>query len=335
MEFKAFIGVDVSKETLDFAVSYQGDILFHMQTENSVKGIKMFLKTLWQKVTADQSDLLFCMEHTGIYCNHLLAFIEKNQMALWFESPAEIRAYYGLLRGKNDKLDAIRIAGYAYSKRDKIRLYEPPRPIVKQIKYMLKIRERLVNTKKRLKTPIQEAAGFVDPSWVKTEKKLFNPILVQVELQIEEVEKQINELIKEDPELKRLYDIVSSVMGVGFVISTHMIVSTNEFKTISDPNKMACHCGVAPFAYESGKSIKGRSKVSQRADKGLKWLMHMGAMSAIKADKEIRNYYDRKVEEGKNKMLVMNAVRNKIIHRIFVCVSQNRKYEKNYIRMLV
>jgi transposase len=306
-----------------------------MQTENSVKGIKMFLKTLWQKVTADQSDLLFCMEHTGIYCNHLLAFIEKNQMALWFESPAEIRAYYGLLRGKNDKLDAIRIAGYAYSKRDKIRLYEPPRPIVKQLKYLLKIRERLVNTRKRLKTPVQEAAGFVDPSWVKTEKKLINPILVQIELQIEEVEKQINQLIKEDPELKRLYAIVSSVMGVGFVISTHMIVATNEFKTIREPQKMACHCGVAPFEYKSGKSIKGRSKVSQRADKGLKWLVHMGAMSAISADKELKNYYNRKVEEGKNKMLVLNAVRNKIIHRIFACVSQNRKYEKNYIRMLV
>jgi transposase len=335
MKFKVFIGVDVSKETLDFAVSYQGDILFHMQTENSAKAIKMFLKTLWQKVTADQSDLLFCMEHTGIYCNHLLAFIEKNQMALWFESPAEIRAYYGLLRGKNDKLDAIRIAGYAYTKRDKIRLYEPPRPIVKQLKYMLKIRERLVNTRKRLKTPVQEAAGFVDPSWVITEKRLLNSILVQIELKIKEAEKQINQLIKEDPELKRLYAIVSSVIGVGFVISTHMIVSTNEFKTISDPNKMACHSGVAPFEYQSGKSIKGRSKVSHRADKGLKWLMHMGAMSAIKSDKELRNYYDRKVEEGKNKMLVLNAVRNKIIHRVFACVSQNREYEKNYIRMLV
>jgi transposase len=335
MEFNVFIGVDVSKETLDFAVSSQGDILFHTQTENSVKGIKMFLKTLWQKVTADQSELLFCMEHTGIYCNHLLAFIEKNQMALWFESPAEIRAYYGLLRGKNDKLDAIRIAGYAYSKRDKIRLYEPPRPIVKKLKYLLKIRERLVNTRKRLKTPIMEATGFVDPSWVKTEKRLLNSILMQLELQIKQVEKLIEELIKADPQLKKLYALVSSVMGVGFVISTHMIVATNEFKTISDHNKMACHSGVAPFEYQSGKSIKGRSKVSHRADKGLKWLIHMGAMSAIKTDNELKNYYARKVDEGKNKMLVLNAVRNKIIHRIFACVNQNRKYDKNYMRMLV
>ena len=335
MKFKVFIGVDVSKETLDYAVFYQGDILFHLQGENSAKGIKSFMKLLSNTIVADQSELLFCMEHTGIYCNHLLAFVEKNQIALWFESPAEIRAFYGLIRGKNDKLDAKRIAEYAYSKRDKIKLYEPPRQIVKQLKYLLKIRERLVNTRKRLKTPIREADGFVDQSLVKTEKKLFNPILVQIELKIKEVEKQINQLIKEDPELRRLYAIVSSVMGVGFVISTHMIVSTNEFKTISDPNKMACHCGVAPFEYQSGKSIKGKSKVSHRADKGLKWLMHMAAMSAIKADKELGNYYARKVEEGKNKMLVLNAVRNKIIHRVFSCVSQNRKYEKNYIRMLV
>jgi transposase len=334
MKFKVFIGVDVSKETLDFAVFYQGGLLFHMQVENSAKGIKSFMKLLIARIVIDDSELLFCMEHTGIYCNHLLAFVEKNSMALWFESAAEIRSFYGLLRGKNDKLDAKRIAGYAYSKRDKIKLYEPPRPIVKQLKYLLKIRERLVNTRKKLKTPIQEADGFVDPSLVKTEKRLFNSILVQIELKINQVEKQIEEIIKADPELKRLYTLVSSVMGVGFVISTHMIVATNEFKTISEPKKMACHCGVAPFEYQSGKSIKGRSKVSHRANMGLKWLMHMAAMSAISSDKELQNYYNRKVEEGKNKMLVLNAVRNKIIHRVFACVNQNRKYEKIYIRMV-
>jgi transposase len=334
MKFKVFIGVDVSKETLDYAVCHQGEILFHLQVENSEKGIKAFMHQLTQKVCTDRSELLFCMEHTGIYCNHMLLFVEKNQIALWFESAAEIRSFYGLLRGKNDKLDAKRIAGYAYSKRDKIKLYEPPRPIVKKLKYLLKIRERLVNTRKKLKTPIQEADGFVDPSLVKAEKRIFKSILAQIELKINQVEKQIEDLIKADPELKRLYTQVSSVMGVGFVISTHMIVATNEFKIITEPKKMACHCGVAPFEHQSGKSIKGRSKVSHRANMDLKWLLHMGAMSAISTDKELRNYYDRKVGEGKNKMSVLNAVRNKIIHRVFACVNQNRKYEKNYIRMV-
>jgi len=215
-----------------------------------------------------------------------------------------------------------------------LKLYQPPREIVRKLKYLLKIRQRLVNTRRRLKTPIQEAEEFVNSSLVKTEKKLLQPILTQVDLKIEQIEEQIKQLIKQDAELKRLYSLVSSVSGVGLIISTHMIVASNEFKTIQDPKKMACHCGVAPFAHTSGKSIRGKAKVSHLADKDLKWILHMGAMSAILSHNELQDYYHRKVAEGKNEMAVLNAIRNKIIHRIFACVHQNRKYEKNYIRMV-
>ena len=44
----------------------------------------------------------------------------------------------------------------------------------------------------------------------------------------------------------------------------------------------------------------------------------------------IKEYYKRKVEQGKNKMSVLNAVRNKIIQRVFACVKQDRFFEKNY-----
>jgi hypothetical protein len=60
----------------------------------------------------------------------------------------------------------------------------------------------------------------------------------------------------------------------------------------------------------------------------------MAALSAIGCCQEIKDYYQRKVAEGKNKMLVLNAVRNKLIHRIFACVKQNRKYEKIYAHPL-
>ena len=66
----------------------------------------------------------------------------------------------------------------------------------------------------------------------------------------------------------------------------------------------------------------------------MKALLHLAAMSAVNCTGEIREYYLLKVEEGKNKMLVLNAVRNKLIHRIFACVRNNRKYEKSYTRQL-
>ncbi|MCF6352283.1 MAG: hypothetical protein L3J06_04660, partial [Cyclobacteriaceae bacterium] len=41
---------------------------------------------------------------------------------------------------------------------------------------------------------------------------------------------------------------------------------------------------------------------------------------------DLKAYYERKVSEGKNKMSVINAIRNKLIHRVFTCVNENRKY---------
>lgn len=66
----------------------------------------------------------------------------------------------------------------------------------------------------------------------------------------------------------------------------------------------------APVRYKSGSSVRGKTGVSQHARKRLKSLFHLAAMSAIQVKGELRDYYLRKVAEGKNKMLVLNAVRN-------------------------
>jgi transposase len=62
-------------------------------------------------------------------------------------------------------------------------------------------------------------------------------------------------------------------------------------KSISDPKKMACHAGVAPFNYQSGSSVRGRPGVSQHARKRLKSLFHLGAMASIRAKGELQDYY--------------------------------------------
>ena len=90
---------------------------------------------------------------------------------------------------------------------------------------------------------------------------------------------------------------------------------------------MACYAGVVPFENQSGTSLLKKPRVSFLADKESKSLLHMGAMSAIRLDNDLRSYYRRKVKEGKNKMSVLNAVRNKIIHRVFAVVKNQVPYE--------
>ncbi|SEP01487.1 Transposase IS116/IS110/IS902 family protein, partial [Mucilaginibacter gossypiicola] len=106
--------------------------------------------------------------------------------------------------------------------------------------------------------------------------------------------------------------------------------TTNEFKDINDPKKFACYSGVAPFTDESGRVVK-KARVSHMANKKVKTLLHLAAIVAIQHNSDLKRFYERKVEQQKkNKMSVINAVRNKLILRIFACVNQNRPYEKNY-----
>lgn len=77
----------------------------------------------------------------------------------------------------------------------------------------------------------------------------------------------------------------------------------------------------------SGTSIKGRTRVHHMANKRLKTLLHMCAISSVSNNEEMKIYFKRKVDEGKNKMLVLNAIRNKILARVFSCVKNKRMYE--------
>lgn len=334
MEYNVFIGIDVSKEKLDFVVLDKGEKQFHLCVSNNKSGIQQFYKKLIKQMGADKTRFLFCLEHTGIYCNPFLEFASQKTLAIWLENAKKIKAYHGLERQKNDAIDAFRIAEYAYAKRHHTKLWEAPREVIGKLKNMIKLRDRLVKSKKRLLDPLREEKQFGSRTWAKEHKKLLQPVIAKIEKQIKEIEAQIKKIIREDDHLNKLYEQITSVTGVGIIVGSNTIVVTNEFKSIIEPKKMACHCGVAPFKKESGKSVKGRAKVSHQANKQMKSLLNMAARSAVGSKGELRDYYLRKVSEGKNKMSVLNAVRNKIIHRMFACVRDNRKYEKNYIHAL-
>ena len=90
MQYKLFIGVDVSKETLDFVVLVKGEKLFHIRVGNDESGINRFYKKLTKEIEINRDQWIICMEHTGIYCNPLLGFATKKDIAVWLESAAKI-----------------------------------------------------------------------------------------------------------------------------------------------------------------------------------------------------------------------------------------------------
>lgn len=328
MQFDYFIGVDVSKATLDFAVTQTNQVLFHQQVSNDQKGITDFLKVLRRQTKATIGQCLFCLEFTGIYNNPLLKKLHQLAAHIWIERAVHIQESIGLTRGKTDQIDAKRIALFAYKNRDEARLWTPPRPVIAQLDRLTAQRARLVKVIKILQTPLTDSEGFIDKADRKANQQACAASLKSLKADLKSVDKSIVELANQDLELKRLFERVTSVVGISQTTAAEIIVTTNEFKAISDPKKFACYAGVVPFERSSGQR-KGRPQVSHRANKKVKSLLHMGAMSAVQHCAQLKAYYERKVSEGKNKMLVLNNVRNKIVLRIFACVREDRNYNEN------
>lgn len=334
MEFTYFIGIDVSKNELDFAVMRSNTLLFHREIINTQEAIASFIKELHKLPGFNISHSVFCMEHTGIYNNHLLACLYKKKANIWLEAAIQIKNSSGKLRGKNDKVDSIRIADYAYTQREKVRLWAPKREVIQQLAHLSAARTRLIEAKKMLKTPLKELDSFSSKKIAGPGASVCSHALRAIDADLERADNKMDKLIADDPELRRLFNLVTSVSGVGKVTATQMLITTNEFKDISNPKQYACYAGVAPFTDDSGK-IEKKARVSHMANKKVKRLLHMSALIAIQHNEDMKLYYNRKVnDEKKNKMSVINAVRNKLILRIFACVNRNSPYQNNYQKLL-
>lgn len=330
MQFRFFVGIDVSKDALDFSVVNEGKEVRDFRIENSSKAIKAALRTLGSLNGFCISNTLFCLEQTGLYNNHITSMLHSMEANIWVEKAIEIKRSSGLQRGKSDKVDSQRIAFFAFRNQDKARLWSAPRVVIQQLKRLTGVRERLLIMVSQLNKPIQESKKFDSKEVFNAIKNSCQSSLKAIKADIKKVEKQITDVIKTDSSLNHLFELITSVDGIGKVIACDMILTTNEFKTINDPKKYACYSGVVPFEHSSGTSIRGRTRVSHFANKNSKRLLHLAAMSIIRYKGELKTYWLRKIEEGKHKMVVLNAIRNKLIQRVFAVVKRGSKYEKIY-----
>jgi len=332
MKKKVFIGIDFSKLTIDvtFFNAETPDLVYYQVFANTEEGCIKMIK--WIKKTYPNTlEWLVCGEYTGIYTMTLALALNEQNIDLWLENPMQIKLSSGISREKSDRVDSRQIALYAARFKDRVKLYKPQGEVLLKVRELVRHKDRLTKVKTQLKVPAKElkrvrksceVAASIDSSSQK--------VIDVINQEMKDVEHKMMFLLKSDPELKRLYKLVTSVVGVGMQTAIYLLIHTSGLTSFATPRQLACYCGVAPFAKRSGTSIKGKTQVSHIANKKLKTLLHMCALNAVRYDPIIKQYYERKLEEGKHKMNILNNVRNKLIHRIWAVVQSGEEYDKNY-----
>lgn len=331
-EFKTFVGIDISKKTFDAALHRGSQATsVHRCFAQSLEGYQSFVQWLKSNEVIIGKDVLICFEHTGIYISGIVNFLADMKACIWVEMALKMKKCMGLQRGTNDKLAAINIALYAYRYQDEAKLWKPIDTALEQLRNLIVQRDRIVLSLTQLTVPLNELEQCGNRRQAVELKKLQCKAVKGLEASLQCVEKTIEDYINKDQTIRHKINLVRSVKGVGRQTAVALFVYTHGFTSFENAKQLACYCGVVPFSKSSGTSVRYKPGVSPFANRKLKKLLHLCAMAALQWDAEIKTYYNRKIDEGKNKMSVINAIRNKLIQRIFAVIRDDRMFVENYV----
>ena len=317
-----FVGIDVSKETLDVAISGTKN---HIRIANNADGFRQ-LQSWFKSLNIDLAACWFVFEYTGGYEYKLVQFCSSKTITFTRLAGLEIKKSLGIQRGKNDKVDSRRIAEYGYEKREKLQPHSAESSGITRIKLLLTQRSGFINDKKAQDSRMKELKAMMDFDDN-------NPILERYQAaadfakeMIIKVEACIMDEINKDAELKLTFKLITSIPGIGKVNAWLVIAYTDNFTRFKNARKFGSYCGVVPFDHTSGKSIKGKSRINHFANKEIKSTLSMAARAAIVHNPELSVYYQRRKTLGKHPMSIINEVRFKLILRMFAVVNKKEVY---------
>lgn len=327
-KYLLFIGIDISKSWIDVCLTLNGrkNEMLHLRVDNNKKGFEEMLRFIRANFQTHRCQWFFAMEHTGVYSLLLCRFLEKQSLTYVMLSPLDLKYSLGLRRGKSDPADAADIARYAFMSRLELKPTLLPSDKLLALKSLLGLRSRIIKSNHGISVAAKELASFEKTAVCTDVVKISERSNRHLKKLKKQVEKRMLEIIRSDDELDRLYGLVTSVKGVGIINATALLVYTVGFTAFDTSRQFAVYAGLAPFGKTSGKCLNVPARVSHLANKRLKGWISNGAMIARKYDKELAAYYTRRINEGKNKFVVQNIIRNKFLHRIFAVVKRGTPY---------
>jgi len=331
---KFFIGIDVSKPYFDVSlmgvISHVKQAIETARFENTAPGIKVFEKWLKSHSVSFDENSLVVIENTGIYHRLIWSFCSKKHLPIHIGNAAHIKWSFGIARGKNDKIDSIRLCNYAFKESDSLKATAPLDPVLLHLKDFISTRTKLLKQITGLRVSIKELGNVNEKPHQKLIEKTLKSAIDGIAKSIRNIETEIKKIIEVNQAFKNNYRLLVSIPGIGHITAIYLIGCTANFAGSPSGKQLACYAGVAPFEHSSGISIKGKTRIHRMANKELKKLLHLCALSAIQYNQELKTYYHRKKDEGKHSMAVLNAVRNKIILRVAAVVKSQMPFKNNY-----
>ena len=312
------LGIDMAKETFHVELRHAGR-KWSAEFANTAKGIGQLSHWL----TKHQAGPIHaCLEATGRYGDDLAQYLHDQGHLVSVVNPARIKAYgqSQLKRNKTDRVDAALIADFCQTQQPAV--WTPPAPELRELQEFLHQYDTLQVSLQQVKNRL--GAGF--------QAEL---VLKQLQAQREFLEKQIAELIqqirhhiRQYPELRRQFELLDSIDGVGFITAVRLLGL--DLLRFASARAAAAFTGLTPRRHQSGTSVHGKSSITKMGAPQLRGGLYMPILSAQRYNPIIKVFCARLAAHQKNSLAIIVAAMHKLIVLAYGVLKSGRPFDPNY-----
>jgi len=239
-------------------------------------------------------------------------------LLLWTKKHLEQQSYFFCFEntGHYSRNFAAMISRYAWLHKEELALSKPKQKEVQELGRLLATRDQLVRDRTGKLSSLNEMHNLLSSPSTDDCCKILSKSIHYLTKQIDALEQCIKDLMKREESFDK----------VGLILSSQIIYHTSNFERFDSWRQFSSYCGVAPFEHSSGTSIRRRNRIHHIGDRKMKTLLTLASVSAVQCDKELKHYYQKKLAEGKPKLVALNNVRNKILARAFSVIKRGTPY---------
>lgn len=317
---KHFAGIDVGAEELILIIRKNGTPFKPQKFANTPSGHARLAEKL-RKLPG----IIVCLEATGVYHFDLSIALHDAGVALMVVNPKASHNFAKALmkNSKTDSVDAETLAQYA-ERMDFVAWIRPSSE-----KIALRSFARRINALTKQKTAAKNHIHALTAS-----QETPKAVLDDVELAISQLEERIDRLaqealilIKEQPELERVFQLLTSIKGVA---QTSAIALMGELLLLP-PNlshrEWVKFAGLDPRVFDSGKSVHKKARISKAGNRHIRMALYMPALSAKQHDPHVKAYFQHLLDNGKKPLQAVCAVMRKLLHAIHGMLKYDKPFD--------
>lgn len=313
-----YLGIDVSKATLDVSDPSGGD---RLSSANSRPGVRKVIKWAQGK---HEGELQFVIEPTSTYHHVLLDELSNSNIAFTVINPARTRAYSNSLgkRAKTDRVDAQLLASLGETQQ--IARSHQPEKFQEQIKSLRRHRESIEQQILSVRNQFEAASHspWADPEVLRS----LRTIIRQLEKQVMSADQRLEQLISGDETYSTVSNLLQTIPGVGPKTAQMLLSEMPSAWQCSSSRAWVAFAGVCPQPFQSGAS--SYSRLSRMGSRRVRTGMYMPAVTSMSSNPAIVQLVARLKERGKRGKLIIMAAMNKLIRICYGVIKSRIAFDR-------